>query len=80
MVVSWLVLLNLIKSYVLYSSEKFTKSSSEVRSYLIVIFLASTYSTTPSASAISRALESMAALLSKPVPTIGASGFKSGTA
>ena len=80
MVVSWLVLLNLIRSYVLYSSEKFTNKSSEVKSYLMVIFFASTYSTTPSASAIRSALESIAALLSKPVPTIGASGFIKGTA
>ena len=46
----------------------------------MVILLASTYSTTPSFSALIKTRESDATCFSKPVPTIGASGRNKGTA
>ena len=46
----------------------------------MVILLASTYSTTPAPSALIKILESVATLLSNPVPTIGDSGRNRGTA
>ena len=80
MVVDWLVFLNLVKLYVLVADSNCTKSSSSLLSYLITILSASTYSTTPFPSALIKILESVATCFSKPVPTIGASGFNNGTA
>src|SRR5690606_7561477 len=78
--VPWFVFLNLTNSYVLESSSKLTNLCSSVRSYLMVIFWESTYSMTPSPSALINTLESEATCRSRPVPTIGASGFNKGTA
>ena len=47
---------------------------------LIIISFASTYSTTPSPSALIKTRESEATCLSRPVPTIGACGSNNGTA
>ena len=46
----------------------------------MIIFSESTYSTTPFPSEFTKTLESEATCLSSPVPTIGASGLRRGTA
>ena len=59
---------------------KLVKTSALFLLYFIVISFASTYSTTPSASALMSTLESEATCFSNPVPTIGDCGNNKGTA
>ena len=78
--VPWLVFLNFVSLYVTVSESKLVKTSALFLLYLIVISFASTYSTTPSASALISTLESEATCFSNPVPTIGDCGNNKGTA
>ena len=79
-VVLWFVLRHLGMLYVFTASSKLINSSSSVRSYLILMHVASTKTISPSLSAITCVRESRATCSSMPVPTIGASVRISGTA
>jgi len=68
-----------MREYVFSSESKDVSFSSSFILYFIVIFWESTYVTTPSLSAFNSTLESDATWFSKPVPTIGDSGFINGT-
>ena len=79
-VIFWFVRRNFGIRYSFNAGSKLTNSSSSVRSYKIRMVVASTYSITPSPSAVIIVRESSHTCFSIPVPTIGDSLRNKGTA